>query len=259
MKSIISNRFVSVPVFLVLSLVGALVLVGVVSSEAISTFEPSRTAEAIRMFNVGFGSRTFSFQLGRETESRYLGSATLRRAVQSAQLQPRTMGSDDFNGDGMGDLVIGYANSGAGVLSLRLGNVQAIAPTDSEVFEGITVGRYPEPFLHEAQLYALPEAPDFLRVGDFNSDGYVDVLTAARGGASVYLLAGDGRGTLRAPEKFDLSGQLTALQANDFKQPGKFTSLALGVRTPEGPKALIYVDGLSLKPDVYRMPADVTA
>jgi hypothetical protein len=259
MKSITSNRFVSLPIFLVLSLVGALVLAGVVSSGAPSNLEPSRTPEAIRMFNVGFGSRTFSFQLGRETQSRYLGSAALQRAIQSAQLQPRTMGSDDFNGDGMGDLVIGYADSGGGVLSLRQGNVQAIAPTDSDVFEGITQGRYPEPFLHEAKLYALPEAPDFLQVGDFNSDGYVDVLTAARGGATLYLLAGDGQGTLRAPQKFELSGKLTALQADDFKQPGKFTSLALGVRTPEGPKALIYSDGLSVEPDAYRMPADVTA
>jgi hypothetical protein len=138
MKSITSNRFVSLPIFLVLSLVGALVLAGVVSSGAPSNLEPSRTPEAIRMFNVGFGSRTFSFQLGRETQSRYLGSAALQRAIQSAQLQPRTMGSDDFNGDGMGDLVIGYADSGGGVLSLRQGNVQAIAPTDSDVFEGIT-------------------------------------------------------------------------------------------------------------------------
>ncbi|HXI93538.1 MAG TPA: VCBS repeat-containing protein, partial [Blastocatellia bacterium] len=106
---------------------------------------------------------------------------------------------------------------------------------------------------------ALPKAPDFLQVGDFNSDGYVDVLAAARGGGALYLLAGDGPGTLRAPQQFELPGQLTALQADDFKQPGKFTSLALGVRTPEGPKALIYNDGLSVEPKAYEMPADVTA
>jgi hypothetical protein len=211
------------------------------------------------MFDMGFGSRTLNFQLGRETKNHYLGSAALQQAIQSGQLQPRTMVSEDFNGDGMGDLVIGYANGGGGVLSLRQGNVQAIAPT-GEVFQGITQGRYPEPFLHEAKLYELPEAPDFLQVGDFNSDGYEDVLAAARGGATLYLLAGDGKGRLRAPQQFELSGQLTALQADDFRQPGKFTSLALGVRTLEGPKALIYGDaGLSGAPESISMPADVNA
>ena len=259
MKRFASSRFFSLPVFLVLSLVGALVLVGGVSSESPSTLKPGQTPEAIRMFDVGFGGRTFNFQLGRETESRYLGSAALQQAIQSAQLQPRTMVSDDFNSDGMGDLVIGYANSGGGVLSLRPGNVQAIAPT-GEVFQGITQGRYPEPFLHEAKLYELPESPDFLQVGDFNSDGYVDVLAAARGGAALYVLAGNGQGTLRAPQQFELPGQLTALQADDLKQPGKFTGLALGVRTPEGPKTLIYNQGgLSAEPEAYQMAADVTA
>src|SRR6185436_16884265 len=157
----------------------------------------------------------------------------------SAQLQPRTMISDDFNGDGMGDLVIGYANNGDGVLSLRQGNVQAIAPT-GEVFQGITQGRYPEPFLHEAKLYELPEAPDFLQVGDFNADGYQDVLAAARAGATLYILPGDGLGNLGAVQKFQLPGSLTGLQANDSRQPGVFTSLAVGLRTEEGTKALIY-------------------
>ena len=144
------------------------------------------------------------------------------------------MVGEDFNGDGMGDLIVGYANNGSGILSFRTGNVQAIAPTDHEVFEGVQQGRYPAPFLPEARLYSLPEAPDFLQVGDFNADGYQDVLAAARGGATLYLLPGDGRGNLGAVQKFQLPGSLTALQANDSRQPGVFTSLAVGLRTDEG-------------------------
>jgi len=259
MKTITSGRFASWLVVLMLCSASALVLTSTVKSEGPRNLEAGRIKAAIRMFDIGFGGRTFNYQPGRDTQSRYLGSAALLQAMQSAQAQPRTMVSDDFNGDGMGDLVIGYANGGGGVLSFRQGNVQAIAPT-GEVFQGITQGRYPEPFLPEAKLYELPVSPDFLQVGDFNSDGYVDVLAAARGGNSLYVLAGDGKGTLQAPQQFELPGQLTALQSDDLKQPGKFTSVALGVRTPEGPKTLIYSDaGLSGTPESISMPADVNA
>jgi len=258
MKTFVSSRYLSIPVVLVFCCLCAVVFTNSVSSEGPGNFKKGPANEAIQMFDIGFGSRTLNLQLGRETKNHYLGSAALQQAIQSGQLQPRTMVSEDFNGDGMGDLVIGYANGGGGVLSMRQGNVQAIAPT-GEVFQGITQGRYPEPFLHEAKLYELPEAPDFLQVGDFNSDGYEDVLAAARGGAALYVLAGNGQGTLGAPQRIDLSGQLTALQADDFRQPGKFTSLALGVRTPDGPKALVYQDGLSEAPAAYSMQADVTA
>ena len=161
----------------------------------------------------------------------------------------------------MGDLVIGYASNGGGVVSLRAGNVQAIAPT-GEVFQGITQGRYPSPFLPEARLYSLPEVPDFLQAGDFNADGYEDVLAAARGGATLYLLPGNGRGNLGAVQKFQLPGQLTALQANDSHQPGVFTSLAVGLRTDGRSKILIYNQaggGLVGTPESYSTPGDVTA
>src|SRR4030095_13643777 len=200
MKTITSSRFISMTVVLVFCCLCAVVFTNSVSSEGPGKFRGGTAKEAIQMFDIGFGSRALNFQLGRETKNHYLGSAALLQAIQSGQLQPRTMVSEDFNGDGMGDLVIGYANGGGGVLSFRQGNVQAIAPT-GEVFQGITQGRYPEPFLHEAKLYELPEAPDFLQVGDFNSDGYEDVLAAARGDASLYVLAGDGQGTLRAPQR----------------------------------------------------------
>jgi CSLREA domain-containing protein len=259
MKIVPSNRYISLPVVLVFCCLCAVLFTNSASSEGPRHVGAGTAKEATRMFDIGFGGRTFKYQPGRDTQSRYLGSAALLQAMQSAQAQPRTMISDDFNGDGMGDLVIGYANGSAGVLSFRQGNVQAIAPT-GEVFQGITQGRYPAPFLQDARLYELPVAPDFLQVGDFNSDGYVDVLAAARGGVSLYLLAGDGSGTLGAPQEFDLPGQLTALQSDDLKQPGKFTSVALGVRTLEGPKALIYRDaGLSGTPESISMPADINA
>ncbi len=259
MKTITSSRSINLPVALMLCLVCALVLTTTVSSEAPKNIRADKAKEANRMFDIAPGSRA-GFQLGRETTNHYLGALALQDAMQAGKVEPRTIVTDDFNGDAMGDLVIGYANNGGGILSFRTGNVQAIAPADREVFEGIQQGSYPSPFLPEARLYALPEVPDFLQVGDFNADGYEDVLAAARGGATLYFVAGDGHGTLRAPQSFEVSGSLTALQADDFKQPGRFTRLALGVRTLEGPKTLIYDQSeLSGEPDSYPMAAEVTA
>src|SRR3954447_20829223 len=193
MKTITWSRLV-LPAILILCCVSALILTSSASSEGPGRWEADRTRAPIRMFDVGLGPHTFKVQMGRDTESHYLGGSPLQQALQTGQAQPRTMVGEDFNGDGMGDLIVGYANNGSGILSFRMGNVQAIAPADHAVFEGVQQGRYPAPFLTETRLYSLPEVPDFLQVGDFNADGYEDVLSAARGGAALYLLAGDGRG-----------------------------------------------------------------
>src|SRR6185369_1465559 len=138
------------------------------------------------------------FRAGREAENRYLGNAEGQRALQSGSAQPRAMVGDDFNGDGMGDLVTGYADNGVGIISLRNGNIQAIAPTDPAAFAGIQKGQYPVPFVSQATVYSVPVVPDFLQVGDFNADGYSDVIIGARGAQAVYVLPGDGQGNLGA-------------------------------------------------------------
>jgi hypothetical protein len=259
MKTITSSRFLNLTVVVLLCCVLALLLTSTASSEAPKNPGAGKANEAIRMFDIAPGSHA-NFQLGRETTNQYLGVPAALAAMQAGKVEPRTMVTDDFNGDGMGDLVIGYANGdGGGLLSFRVGNVQAIAPT-GRVFEEVQQGRFPSPFLPKASLYALPEVPDFLQVGDFNSDGYEDVLAAARGGGNLYLLAGDGKGTLGAPQKFAVSGYVMALQVDDSLLPGRFTSVALGVRTLDGPKTLIYGDeGLSGTPQSIPMTADVIA
>jgi hypothetical protein len=259
MKNIATRRTAIMTVLVLCCFTFALRLATTVSSEGPRKAHSAKSNELIRMFEVGADQR-FSFQLGRETTSHYLGTQALQEAMQTGNVEPRALVSDDFNGDGMADLVIGYAHGREGIVSLRIGNVQAIAPTDRGVFEGIQQGRYPSPFLNDATLYRLPETPDFLQVGDFNVDGYQDVLAAARGGATLYLLAGAGRGKLLAPQSFEIQGSLTALQADDFKQPGKFTRLALGVTGLAGPKTLVYDDrGLSATPESYPMSGEVSA
>ena len=255
----ISNRLNRWPVIVTLaSLVCAFLLTNIVSSESSLRRKSGPLQPAVRTFDIGLGPHAFNVQLGRDTQSRYLGAPELQQAIQSAQLQPRSMVTNDFNGDAMGDLVIGYANGGTGALSMRQGNPQAISPTDPSVFRGITEGRYPAPFLPEAKLYAIPEAADFLQFGDFNSDGYADVITAARGSQRMYLLAGDGRGSLANAQAIEMPGLLTAMQAAP-QQLGTFTKLAVGLALPTGTAVGLYsdVEALSNGPESYSTPAEV--
>ncbi|MDQ3472276.1 MAG: VCBS repeat-containing protein, partial [Acidobacteriota bacterium] len=260
MKTITRSFYAKVAFALALCCLTAFVLATNVSSEAPRKASPGTAKEAIRNFDIGQGPKTYAFHLGRETSTRYLGAGLLQQAMQAGELQPRTMVSDDFNGDGMGDLVIGYENQGAGVLGMRHGNLQAISPTDPNVFKAITEGRYPSPFLSEVTLYSLPEAPDFLQFGDFNSDGYADVMAAARGGQKIYLLAGDGRGNLGAPKAIEVPGLLTEMQAAT-QQLGTFTQLAVGLSAPGGARLATYskVEDLDGGPESHAMAGEVTS
>lgn len=81
------------------------------------------------------------------------------------------------------------------VLALYKGNPDAFAPTDTSLYAKAMKGNVPSTFLSKARVFAVPESPDLIVTGDFNRDGYKDVLVAARGG-SLYFLAGDGKGNL---------------------------------------------------------------
>jgi CSLREA domain-containing protein len=258
MKTITRSFPLNLAFALTLSCLTAFVLVTTVSSESPGNANSGKAKVAIRSFDIGQGPKTYSFQLGRETTTQYNGSSSLQQAFEAGQVQPRTMISDDFNGDGMGDLVIGYQKGGVGVLGMRLGNLQAISPTDPSVFQGLTEGRYPSPFLPEVTLYSLPEAPDFLQFGDFNSDGYPDVMTAARGAQKLYLLAGDGRGNLGQPKTIEVTGLVTEMRAGT-EQVGTFTQLALGLSVPGGAQLAVYnkKEDLAGEPESFPMAGEV--
>jgi len=151
-------------------------------------------AAPVESFDVGMKMRRFNVELGKDTATQYRGNNALAGALSTGEARSLSMSAEDMNGDGMPELITGYSSYGRGVVALRIGNLNAIAPQSPEVFEGYRTGHYPSPFLNEVTTFELPEAPDFLVTGDFNADGYPDVAAAARLGQFVYLLAGDGHG-----------------------------------------------------------------
>jgi hypothetical protein len=140
----------------------------------------------------------------------YTGTAQAVNALKGGGAKATTLASADFNADGARDVVAGYATKNGGVLTLLLGNPDAFAPTDPTLYEKAMRGTIADTFLPKAGVFAVPVSPDLLVTGDFNHDGQQDVLVASRGG-SLYLLTGDGKGGLLAPQLVPLGGQARAM------------------------------------------------
>src|SRR5258706_7952111 len=169
--------------------------IGYVANQAKSV-QKTELRTPTESFNVGMKMGRHKIQLGTDTATTYRAGRSLAQggaaqpddevpppqigALQNRAAQPLSMTNEDFNGDGMQDLVIGYAGGVGGLITLRRGNLEAIAPQDPAVLEGLRHGVYPTPFMNEVDTYDLPEAPAFLATGDFNADGYEDVIAAAR-------------------------------------------------------------------------------
>ena len=162
----------------------------------------------------------------------YTGAPAAVAALRAGTALPTALVATDFDADGAMDMVAGYSTNSGGVLALVRGNPDAYAPKDHSLYKKAMRGIVPTTFSSKASVVAVPESPDFLVTGDFNRDGRKDVLVAARGGA-LYLLAGDGRGHLLAPQEVPLSGQVMALAVTSDAH------VAVSMDGPGGPSLAI--------------------
>jgi hypothetical protein len=210
-------------------------------------------------------------QESRELEPVYIEAGAGKMSLQSAsahasvlpdQARPLSLASGDVNSDGYPDLVCGYSNPGGGMLTLHRGDPEAFAPANPDVLRGIAHNQFPEPFLKDSTVFELPEAPDFLGAGDFNRDGKMDVIEAARGGNALYFLTGDGVGGFSSPQRIELPGAVTAMVTGEINQRDGAIDVVVGVSTPAGASVLVYEARQSLLetvPVVHALPAEATS
>ncbi|HEY6968146.1 MAG TPA: Ig-like domain repeat protein [Candidatus Angelobacter sp.] len=168
-------------------------------------------------------------------------------AMQGAQ--PLSMASGDIDADGFEDLLVGYGVSQGGVIAVHRGNIDAFAPQSDASFQAIGRGEFPAPFLLDAQTFAVPVRPDFVALGSFIGSGNLDLVVATRGGNSLYIFPGDGKGNFGDPESISLSGGVTSLAVGQFGgshqstlvvgiSQGRSSSLLLLVASQQGISAL---------------------
>jgi hypothetical protein len=160
------------------------------------------------------GRPLVNLQSPRSLKMGYAGSPDLVDALHSGSAKPISMTAADFDSDGAEDLVTGYATSSGGIVSLLRGNPDAFAPKDQSLYPAAMRGKVPPTFMSKAVVFAVPESPDFMVTGDFNRDGYKDLLIGTNGG-DLYLLAGDGRGSFGAPTLIPVPTQVRALAASE--------------------------------------------
>ena len=259
-NTVFSGRFLS-PRLVLCVLLGALCLLAF----------PRRSAQTSAGFT---GSQQVAG--GGEGSSQNLNSAAARvasmgRRAAITQLPvpgwnpgaPLSMASEDFDGDGVPDLVIGHAGPPDFSLSLYRGNEDAVYPGNPGARERRSLSKLNEPpALSPLSSFPLVDAPDFLVTGDFNGDGHLDVAAAARGGDALYLLAGDGQGDFNSIKKIGLPGRVTAVGATQTGDTAGFAYVGIGIVDKSGPAALLLRsldDASGAEPAVIRLPAAATA
>ena len=160
-------------------------------------------------------------------------------ALQSVAAQPLSLTAARLNDSAAPQAIVGYSATNGGVLV---------------VYTDLTGNG-------ETRSFPLPEAPDFLAVGDFNADSYQDAIAAARNGTALWFLSGDGAGGLGDAVPRALPGRLTALVVGELYRQDGLADIAVGVNTPEGPRLLTFMssDGAkSAEPEVHVLSASAT-
>ena len=180
---------------------------------------------------LGNGDGTFQ----REPKLRRLGQIPLGLAV------------GDFNGDGKLDLAV--ANYGANTVSVLLGNGDGTLPAQdttrpAAIHKSVAVGdfngdgaptwRWPMPARHrqraarrrhgrlcrEGRLRGGSRSP-LVAVGDFNSDGKLDLAVTNNGANTVSVLLGNGDGTFQPKTDYPAGHGSYAVAAADFNRDGR--------------------------------------
>lgn len=175
---------------------------------------------------------------------------------------PLSMAEEDFEADGYPDLVCGYDAAGTGAIAVFKGDPLAFSPSGSEHLRNLAEDRVTSPFLQEALELAVPIPPEFLAAGDLSGDGWPDILVAARGCSSVYLLRGDGKGSFSDPSEIRLPGCLTAMTTGIIDEPVGRMSLVAALERAGGPVLAVFkgTDDISAESPYYiPLPAAASA
>lgn len=168
----------------------------------------------------------------------------------------KLLASADFDSDGTIDLFT--ANAG-GKLRFYRGNVDSVYQNSPEAKQRIAHGSLnDQAFYPTEKSFNLSISPDFFAAGDFNADGFKDILAGAKNGRSLYLLPGDGRGNFRSPFEIEIDGAITAFVAGEIGRRDGQTDVIVAVSSAKGTNLLVFEHpegAFKHKPEIIRIPA----
>ncbi|MEW6131283.1 MAG: CSLREA domain-containing protein [Acidobacteriota bacterium] len=220
------------------------------------------TPGRITVHATNHGNPTINLYDGVELSADYSQATNLQQLLKQGTSQPCALNSADFNEDGVPDLIVGYAQSKGGILSLYPGNIDSIYPNSSEAQQRKATGQFDNAaFLPSARLFELDQVPDFLAAGDFDADGHWDIVAAMRGSRSLFFLPGDGKGSFGAARRIKLPAAATALLSGEINRPDGLADIVIGVTSDTDSKVMVYESpegAMNAKPEIFSFDSEIT-
>lgn len=172
-----------------------------------------------------------------------------------------SLASADFDEDGVPDVIVSAGSGFHGHVILHRGNIDSIFPNSPAAFQRKAKGEFSDaPFLSPANVYPVPDLPEFVAAGDFNADGHQDIVIARKGAGDFYLLPGDGKGRFGRAQDFRVPADITFLISGEINRADGLADLLVAVsgRT----SSLLVYEGLEgalrSKPEMLDMPGQVS-
>ena len=185
-------------------------------------------------------------------------SGTLSALETIDPVRPRSLTSADLDEDGVPDLLCGYETASGGLIRVYRGNLDPIYPNSEGALLRKSEGRFSDlPFFASTQSFYVPESPDFLESGDFNADGYFDVVAIGSGSSQAHLMLGDGSGGLEGARSFELPGRVTAVTGGEMNRADGLRDLLMTVIGSTGAQLLVYESprgALQDEPETFELP-----
>lgn len=216
-----------------------------------------RPNTATPVLAMGRGAPFMHLSDGRPVTTTFVGATELAAKLGDGLASPLALASADLDEDGVPDLICGHADGEHGFVSIQRGNVDALWPYGEALRNG-----KPQPFLPDARVFATSAAPDFLVAGDFDADGHWDIAVARRGDNALYFSRGDGRGFLGVPERIELPGGVTVMDAGDVNRRDGLTDIVVGIANQSGAQLLVFEGpngALRNEPEEFELSRPATA
>src|SRR5262245_2981302 len=145
-----------VVVVVVMSLVHS---AGLIRSRAASAVDVAQESNELRGFlgraitarAEGRGNPWVTLRDGSSVPGQYQGASKLTQQLQENGLRPLSLGSADFDEDGVPDLVAGYAGTKNGLISVQRGDIDTVFPNTSDAVA------------HRAMLHTSEASPDSIQ------------------------------------------------------------------------------------------------
>ncbi len=209
------------------------------------------------------GYRPINLQEGHDLPLLYADASPAALALRNGQVEPLTLTAEDFDEDGVPDLISAYQSQMGGILTLHRGNADSIFPNAPEAQRHRAEGAFTDsPFLAPANVFQTPQLPELVAAGDFDADGHLDVVIGARGDDRLTILRGDGKGQLDRPTAITLPGTLTALATGEIDRRDGLADLVVGVVNKGRAQALIFASSegaLRARVETIRLPVAATS